>query len=97
MGEIVEENREQKIQNVLFSNEYCHFVEGLLEGMGKVGEEQQREILRFAITVFLTVTVREKSEGNLRRMLRPIHAGLQGKRELKEWVVGLFSEGKIVD
>jgi hypothetical protein len=58
LEEITSDNREHKIQNILFSKEYYEFVTNLLDDLDKVPQEKQVNVLKYIITVFLTVTVR---------------------------------------
>lgn len=61
MEEIVCDNKELKVHNILFSKEYYWFVRELLDSMAQFDKGHQKQILKYVIAVFLTITVREKS------------------------------------
>lgn len=55
------QNREQKIQSILFSEQYHRFFDGLIDHLEDVSQSDQEIILKYIVTVYLTISVREKS------------------------------------
>ena len=73
------------------------FVSSLLDDLEKYDPETQKMVLKFAITVYLTITIREKAEGMLYSLQKKIHSGFELLPEMKEWMVNLFSEPLIIE
>lgn len=97
MRQIVRDNKNQKIQTILFSAEYNKFVSYVLDGLAEYEVSLQEQVLKYIITVFLTVSIREKSEGIvLHNFLKRITAEVEKRADLVEWVVSLFSERRVV-
>ena len=85
------ENKEQKIQSLLFSEQYNAFVNGLLGHLDQLNPVQQKQVLKYAITFYLTITLREKNEGVIYPLLKKINSKLDKNDDLKQWLVRLFS------
>ena len=85
------ENKEQKIQSLLFSEQYNAFVNGLLGHLDQLSPVQQNQVLKYAITFYLTITLREKNEGGIYPLLKKINSKLDKNDDLKQWLVRLFS------
>ena len=58
MQTLVRENKEYKIQNILFSQEYLKFVSSLLEDLQRHDPDTQSMVLKFTTTVYLTINLR---------------------------------------
>ena len=52
------ENKEYKIQSILFSQEYLKFVSSLLEDLQRHDSDTQSMVLKFTTTVYLTINLR---------------------------------------
>lgn len=85
------ENKEQKIQSLLFSEQYNAFVNGLLDHLDQLNPVQQKQVLKYAITFYLTITLREKNDGGIYPLLKKINSKLDKNDDLKQWLVRLFS------
>ena len=60
MKEITKMNMFQKVQNILFSEEYLRFVSQLVQD-AKQNSKESTKILKFSALVYLTVVMREKN------------------------------------
>lgn len=69
----------------------------LLEDLAHHTPETQSMLLKFAATVYLTITLREKAEGMLYSLQKRLHAGFEVCPEMREWMVGLFSQPLVLD
>jgi hypothetical protein len=97
LNEIVKENRDYKLQNILFSKEYTRYLLGMLTKSDKLDPATEKKMLKYAVVFYLTITVREKNEGLNEFVLKKINRGIDRHRELAEWALDLFSLEKIYD
>jgi hypothetical protein len=96
MNCIGRDNKNQKIQAILFSAEYNKFVSSVLDATDEYDATLQPELLKYIVTAFLTVSIREKCEGTiLFNLLKRITQEVEKQPDLIEWVVSLFSERRI--
>ena len=59
-SDVIEMNKLQKIENILFSDEYGKFSIDLIEEVPKTSHKSAIIILKYIVTVYLTVIIRKK-------------------------------------
>lgn len=77
LDEIIADNKEFKIQNILFSAEYSRFVNQIIDNLEEYDPSMQKQALKYAIITYLTITVREKSDSEIYNKLKRIQAQIQ--------------------
>jgi replicative superfamily II helicase len=61
-SDVIEMNKLQKIENILFSDEYGRFSIDLIEEVPKTSHKSAIIILKYIVTVYLTVIIRKKED-----------------------------------
>lgn len=57
----------------------------------------QPKVIKFAVTAYLTIAIREKSDSEIYNKLKRINAKISAYREISEWIVQLFSQAAFFD
>ena len=91
MNEIIKGNKNKKIENLLFSEEYLKFVTDFANLIPSLNPTSSLLVFKYEIIVFLTIFIRQKQELPVLDFLKSINSMLKENTDICDWILQAFS------